>query len=122
MSSVVANEPTRSAVGGMGGAAMVGGGMGGFPVDERRMMGVGGMERGMGYGGRPEPPLPPDASNTLYIEGLPANCTRREVSRILVYYGANKICLTSTPSVSKYKMFYVCEANVSRHLLVYIFE
>ncbi|AQK58920.1 Nuclear speckle RNA-binding protein A [Zea mays] len=47
------------------------------------MMGVVGMDsRGMGYGGRPEPPLPPDASSTLYIEGLPANCTRREVSHI----------------------------------------
>ncbi|KAL8132914.1 hypothetical protein AgCh_008408 [Apium graveolens] len=28
-------------------------------------------------------PLPRDASNTLYIEGLPANSTRREVARIL---------------------------------------
>ncbi|KAM0871327.1 hypothetical protein ACQ4PT_039457 [Festuca glaucescens] len=83
MSSVTANEPSRAAVGGMGGAAMVGGGMGGFPVDDRRMMGAIGMDRGMGFGGaRPEPPLPPDASNTLYIEGLPANCTRREVSHI----------------------------------------
>lgn len=37
-----------------------------------------------GYGGgMPEPPLPPDASNTLYIEGIPTGCTRREVSRIL---------------------------------------
>jgi hypothetical protein len=30
--------------------------------------------------------------------------------------------IASTPSVSKYKMFYVCEANVSRHVLVCIFE
>lgn len=28
-------------------------------------------------------PLPPDASNTLYIEGLPADSSRREVARIL---------------------------------------
>ncbi|KAK4490201.1 hypothetical protein RD792_000858 [Penstemon davidsonii] len=27
-------------------------------------------------------PLPPDASNTLYIEGLPADCTKREVAHI----------------------------------------
>ncbi|KFK42088.1 hypothetical protein AALP_AA2G209400 [Arabis alpina] len=27
-------------------------------------------------------PLPPDASNTLYVEGLPANCSRREVAHI----------------------------------------
>ncbi|XP_051121161.1 nuclear speckle RNA-binding protein A-like [Andrographis paniculata] len=30
----------------------------------------------------PERPLPPDASSTLFVEGLPANCTRREVSHI----------------------------------------
>uniref|UniRef100_A0A453RQ89 RRM domain-containing protein n=1 Tax=Aegilops tauschii subsp. strangulata TaxID=200361 RepID=A0A453RQ89_AEGTS len=83
MPSVAANEPSRAVVGAMGGAAMVGGGMSGYPVDDRRMMGVVGMDsRAMGYGARPEPPLPPDASNTLYIEGLPANCTRREVSHI----------------------------------------
>ncbi|KAJ0751490.1 hypothetical protein HanLR1_Chr05g0193961 [Helianthus annuus] len=28
-------------------------------------------------------PLPADASSTIYIEGLPSNCTRREVARIL---------------------------------------
>ena len=28
-------------------------------------------------------PLPSDASNTLYVEGLPPNCTKREVARIL---------------------------------------
>ncbi|KAJ0025556.1 hypothetical protein Pint_07958 [Pistacia integerrima] len=28
-------------------------------------------------------PLPPDASNTLYVEGLPPDTTRREVARIL---------------------------------------
>ncbi|XP_072968956.1 RNA-binding protein 1 [Typha angustifolia] len=62
----------------------VAGGMTSHPVDDRRMMGVGGMDsRTAGYGGgRPEPPLPPDASNTLFVEGLPANCTRREVSHI----------------------------------------
>ncbi|XP_018508254.1 nuclear speckle RNA-binding protein A isoform X2 [Brassica rapa] len=27
-------------------------------------------------------PLPPDASNTLYVEGLPSNCSRREVAHI----------------------------------------
>ncbi|KAH6760467.1 hypothetical protein C2S52_009056 [Perilla frutescens var. hirtella] len=36
----------------------------------------------MGVGGRPELSLPPDASSTLFVEGLPANCTRREVSHI----------------------------------------
>ncbi|KAI4384858.1 hypothetical protein MLD38_002957 [Melastoma candidum] len=33
-------------------------------------------------GRRDEAPLPPDASSTLYVEGLPSNCTRREVAHI----------------------------------------
>ena len=93
MPSVGANDTSRAAgmsagiAAGMGAgmAAGMGAGMAGYGVDDRRMMGIVGMDnRGMGYGGRPEPPLPPDASSTLYIEGLPANCTRREVSRILL--------------------------------------
>ncbi|CAL1412756.1 unnamed protein product [Linum trigynum] len=32
--------------------------------------------------GRDTVPLPPDASNTLYVEGLPPDCTRREVAHI----------------------------------------
>lgn len=60
------------------------------------MAGRGGMlppdfGRGLGFGqqdlvGRPSRELlrlPPDASNTLFVEGLPSNCSRREVSRIL---------------------------------------
>lgn len=47
--------------------------------------------RAMGFGqqdlvGRPSGELlrlPPDASNTLFVEGLPSNCSRREVARIL---------------------------------------
>ena len=64
------------------------GGNAGYPVDERSMMVARGMDsRNIGYGGgMPEPPLPPDASNTLYIEGIPTGCTRREVSRILNLY------------------------------------
>uniref|UniRef100_A0A1J3H2F9 RRM domain-containing protein n=2 Tax=Noccaea caerulescens TaxID=107243 RepID=A0A1J3H2F9_NOCCA len=46
--------------------------------------------RAMGFGqqdlvGRPSGELlrlPPDASNTLYVEGLPSNCSRREVAHI----------------------------------------
>jgi hypothetical protein len=70
-----AGEPIRPAVGGNAG----------YPVDERSMMAARGMDsRNIGYGGgMQEPPLPPDASNTLYIEGIPTGCTRREVSRIL---------------------------------------
>lgn len=33
--------------------------------------------------GRDTIPLPPDASNTLYVEGLPPDSTKREVARIL---------------------------------------
>lgn len=33
--------------------------------------------------GRETVPLPPDASNTLYVEGLPSDSSRREVARIL---------------------------------------
>lgn len=71
------------------------GGNAGYPVDDRSMMAARGMDsRNMGYGGgMPEPPLPPDASNTLYIEGIPTGCTRREVSRILKLY----LCCYSFP-------------------------
>ncbi|KAJ1269513.1 hypothetical protein BS78_07G217800 [Paspalum vaginatum] len=89
MSSVTANDTSRAGMAAGIGAGMaagmgaaMGAGMAGYAVDDRRMMGVGMDNRGMGYGVRPEPPLPPDASSTLYIEGLPANCTRREVSHI----------------------------------------
>ena len=66
-------------------------GLPGHTIDDPRMMGVGGIDPGMGGksrsmgfgGGRSEMSLPPDASNTLFVEGLPGNCTRREVSRIL---------------------------------------
>lgn len=72
------------------------GGLLGHPVDDPRLVGIGsldpilaGKSRNMGFGGmKQEIPLPPDASNTLFVEGLPANCTRREVSRIhlLTYF------------------------------------
>ncbi|WOL15538.1 RNA-binding protein 1-like [Canna indica] len=65
----------------------VSGGISGHPVDDRRVISAASMDnRIVGYGGgrleRMEPPLPPDASNTLFVEGLPANCTRREVSHV----------------------------------------
>uniref|UniRef100_A0A5B7A354 RRM domain-containing protein n=1 Tax=Davidia involucrata TaxID=16924 RepID=A0A5B7A354_DAVIN len=69
---------------------MSGGLLTGRPVDDPRIMGIGasdpvltakGRTSGLG-GGRTELPLPPDATSTLFVEGLPANCTRREVSHI----------------------------------------
>lgn len=61
------------------------------PVDDPRIVGIGSLDPGatvkdrtMGLGsGRPEATLPPDATSTLFVEGLPSDCTRREVSRIL---------------------------------------
>jgi hypothetical protein len=54
-------------------------------VDDRRMMGVVGIDNiWMTYGGRSKPPLPSDASSTIYIDNLPANCTRQEVSHIVL--------------------------------------
>ncbi|CAI9768487.1 unnamed protein product [Fraxinus pennsylvanica] len=47
----------------------------------------------MGMGGeRPEISLPPDATNTLFVEGLPVNCTRKEVSRILSFVEKVFLC------------------------------
>ncbi|XVE64446.1 hypothetical protein DITRI_Ditri07aG0101400 [Diplodiscus trichospermus] len=62
----------------------------GHSVDDLRVVGFGSVDPGqtikdrtLGFGGgRPEPPLPSDASSTLFVEGLPSDCTRREVSHI----------------------------------------
>lgn len=49
-------------------------------VDRR----INGKDRMLGLSsGRPDHSLPPDATNTLFVEGLPSNCSRREVARIL---------------------------------------
>lgn len=72
---------------------LMSGGLGGHHrVDDPHVTKIGGSDSvvaaswtmGMG-GGRPEISLPPDATSTLFVEGLPANCTRREVSRILSF-------------------------------------
>lgn len=75
--------------------------MSGRAVDDPRIVGLGSVdpgstvkERTLGYGsGRSEVPLPPDASSTLFVEGLPPNCTRREVARILMLAYINRHCL-----------------------------
>jgi len=44
-------------------------------------------------------PLPPDASNTLYVEGLPSDITRREVSHIFrPFVGYKEVRLVSKES------------------------
>ncbi|KAL0340951.1 UNVERIFIED_CONTAM: RNA-binding protein 1 [Sesamum radiatum] len=76
--------------GGESGRSMSGGLGGHHHVDDPRVMAVGGSEpaavpkiRPIGVEGvQPEISLPPDASSTLFVEGLPANCTRREVCHI----------------------------------------
>ncbi|KAL8127770.1 protein MATERNALLY EXPRESSED GENE 5-like isoform X2 [Apium graveolens] len=66
-------------------ARVISGGLSSRPIDDPRIMGIGASDlakhQAVGVG-RPEHPLPPDASPTLYVEGLPANCTRREVAHI----------------------------------------
>lgn len=65
-----------------------GGQHGSLPIDDPRNMGLGGADlpvakrQSLGAGGAPETHLPPDASETLFVEGLPANCSRREVAHI----------------------------------------
>lgn len=69
-------------------ASLMGGRM--VPLD----VGMGGRPGGLGLnGGAPEPDvlrggldvLPPDASSTLFVDGLPQDCSRREAARILKY-------------------------------------
>ncbi|KAA8546545.1 hypothetical protein F0562_002716 [Nyssa sinensis] len=49
--------------------------------------------------GRETVPLPPDASNTLYVEGLPSDSTRREVAHIFrPFVGYKEVRLVSKES------------------------
>lgn len=71
------------------------------PIDDGRLTGVGGTgRRTIEYGGHGrENPISPDASNTLFVEGLPANCTRREVSHIFrPFPGFQEVRLVSKES------------------------
>lgn len=81
-----------SSYGGGQSARTLGGAMPSRAVDDPRILALGGVDpgatvkdRNLGFGStRPEVPLPPDATSTLFVEGLPSNCTRREVARILL--------------------------------------
>ncbi|PON72014.1 U1 small nuclear ribonucleoprotein A/U2 small nuclear ribonucleoprotein B'' [Parasponia andersonii] len=88
-------------------ARPLGGGIPNRTVDDPRLVGMGGVDHGttvkdrtLGFGGgRPEVPLPPDASSTLFVEGLPANCTRREVAHIFrPFVGYKEVRLVSKES------------------------
>ncbi|XP_026424155.1 RNA-binding protein 1-like [Papaver somniferum] len=94
--------------GGESGRSLGGGGMLGHQVDDPRMLGLRSFDPGMvppksrdmGLPSiKQEIPLPPDASNTLFVEGLPANCTRREVSHIFrPFVGFKEVRLVSKES------------------------
>ncbi|KAL3650576.1 hypothetical protein CASFOL_006979 [Castilleja foliolosa] len=77
-----------SSNGGETGRSMSSGLLGQRPGDDQRVMAMGESDLAMAaknrpiMGGRLEIQLPPNASSTLYVEGLPANCSRREVSHI----------------------------------------
>lgn len=92
-----------SILGGAGFGRTVGGGMSGLPIPDSAVMGrprSGGQdlasnvrdggfvrhrpEERIGRSDREIVNLPPDATNTLYVEGFPPDCSRREVARILL--------------------------------------
>jgi hypothetical protein len=93
--------------GGGDSARPISGGLSSHSVNDPRMIGIGGsdpvvavksLSAGLGAG-RTERPLPPDASNTLFVEGLPANCTCREVSHIFrPFIGYKEVRLVSKES------------------------
>ncbi|XP_061956349.1 RNA-binding protein 1-like isoform X1 [Populus nigra] len=77
------------------------------PVDDTRMVSMGPMDPGASVkdrslrmgSGRSEVSLPPDASSTLFVEGLPSDCTRREVSHIFrPFVGYKEVRLVSKES------------------------
>lgn len=91
-----------SALSGSGLGRAVSGGISALPIADSSILGrprtassdLAPNGRDIGFGGPPSAetisrpsretvPLPPDASNTLYVEGLPPDITRREVARIL---------------------------------------
>lgn len=103
---------------------LMGRGMG--PLD----VGMGGRPGGLGLnGGAPEPDLvragldvlPPDASSTLFVDGLPQDCSRREAAHIfrpfigfkevrLVHKDAKRVRLRHTLSfffLLKYSPFFL---------------
>ncbi|KAA8537879.1 hypothetical protein F0562_027541 [Nyssa sinensis] len=112
------NSGEVSNFGGVGLGRALGGGRPGLPITDRVPVGclsaVGSdlvpNGRGLGFGGqlpvdtmsrqgRETVPLPPDASNTLYVEGLPPDSTRREVAHIFrPFVGYKEVRLVSKES------------------------
>ncbi|XP_028790830.1 RNA-binding protein 1 isoform X1 [Neltuma alba] len=97
VSSYGAGQPPRT----------IGGVVSNRPVDDSYAHSIGGVDptttakdKTLGIStGRAERLLPPDATNTLYVEGLPSNCTRREVAHIFrPFVGYKEVRLVSKES------------------------
>lgn len=59
--------------------------------------------------GRETVPLPSDASNTLYVEGLPSNCRKREVAHIFrPFVGYKEVRLVSKESRHRGEPLVLC--------------
>ncbi|XP_014518751.1 nuclear speckle RNA-binding protein A isoform X2 [Vigna radiata var. radiata] len=76
-------------------------------IDDSHVANIGGVDRGtnvkdkiLGFSsGRVDHSLPPDATSTLFVEGLPSNCTRREVAHIFrPFVGYKEVRLVSKES------------------------
>ncbi|KAI4338002.1 hypothetical protein L6164_016358 [Bauhinia variegata] len=85
----------------------IGGGLPTHSIDDSRAVSLGGVDPGttikdktLGLSsGRSDRPLPPDATSTLFVEGLPSNCTRREVAHIFrPFVGYKEVRLVSKES------------------------
>ncbi|KAH1255641.1 RNA-binding protein 1 [Glycine max] len=76
-------------------------------IDDSHVANIGGIDRGTNAkdkmlglsSGRTDHSLPPDATSTLFVEGLPPNCTRREVAHIFrPFVGYKEVRLVSKES------------------------
>ncbi|KAG5019233.1 Oligopeptide transporter 6 [Glycine soja] len=76
-------------------------------IDDSHVANIGGVDRGTNAkdkmpglsSGRADHSLPPDATSTLFVEGLPSNCTRREVAHIFrPFVGYKEVRLVSKES------------------------
>ncbi|AES72538.2 putative nucleotide-binding alpha-beta plait domain-containing protein [Medicago truncatula] len=83
------------------------GGVPSHSIDDSHVTSMGGVDRRTNVkdqilelsGGRPDHSLPPGATNTLFVEGLPSNCTRREVAHIFrPFVGYKEVRLVSKES------------------------
>lgn len=54
-------------------------------------------------------PLPPDASSTLYVEGLPSDSTKREVARILSMPAYEAVAIDFNGDSAILSLVCVCE-------------